>query len=621
MSKATTYSELVREAFIDPIRSVMIIDDDYPTWDEILDENRWNQDDNGKLNSSMEMKGWRNNPNGPQSVLRQFRDGSKSLMIDIHDGRSPQNWKPKDFGSFLHQSDLLVLDYQLDGPGGGGHRAQEIAKQLLNHNHFNLIVVHTGTPNLLEPFSEILLQLFSKCASGKDFDRRVKSGKKLVDEVEVEVDNFSKALTEQFDYSQYFMIRQLGPVEEIVETLFAGEMPFTGIKKLLDEVEVKNHGSLKKIYSWLMRDFERRHSAAFAEETSTGLRWVSIKEVSKKFAVKTEDKCLWIRTDRGFITFALKNETSNILRCLQLALEDWGPTPSRLLSAKFRHALDEYGAAAEDKTLSKKHVYAKFYDDILKAEPLKRSALLDAHVVRQTERINAEVQDKVRDFGLTIADVDNGSADDSRLLDYYDVKIGIEPGRKTSVYHYNNYVSCIPVHGYHLTSGHIFELNGTKWVVVSPACDMEPGQKPMGIKADRTNGDRPFVALQLFKCTETLTDLEINSSNFVFLEEEGDVEAYCTFPPSLPAIERIPKVNWRSFVALKNGILTDDGVPNGKKSVEILEIEVKLGKVESTQSKAPVIAQLRYEFALNLIHRLGMTMTRVGLDYTAGMDD
>ncbi|MCY0148831.1 hypothetical protein OEG84_14260 [Hoeflea sp. G2-23] len=36
MPDPASFSDLVREAFIDPLRSVLIVDDQYPTWEEIL---------------------------------------------------------------------------------------------------------------------------------------------------------------------------------------------------------------------------------------------------------------------------------------------------------------------------------------------------------------------------------------------------------------------------------------------------------------------------------------------------------------------------------------------------------------------------------------------------------
>lgn len=37
---ATTYQDLIREAFIDPIRTVTVIDDEYPTLQELLQKPR-----------------------------------------------------------------------------------------------------------------------------------------------------------------------------------------------------------------------------------------------------------------------------------------------------------------------------------------------------------------------------------------------------------------------------------------------------------------------------------------------------------------------------------------------------------------------------------------------------
>lgn len=592
MSDRANYSDLVREAFIDPIRSVMIIDDQYPTWEEILDEERWTQDKDGSLVSPTKPKEWWTDRNGPRGVLKQFRGRDKGLMIDIHDGQPP-DVEPEKIASFLHQSDLLVLDYQLEGETLGGDRAQDLAKHLLNENHFNLIVVHTNKENLFEPFSEILLRLLSKCASEGEYEDRVDNGETAIDEVDNE--SLADELRNQFTHELYLVTRHPTCGKSAIGQLFAGTAPFDKVKTLLEENDIKV-SNFKDVLAWLMKDFEQRASGVFANDNSDGLNW------------SAKEGCLWIRTDRGFIAFANKKKTDNLLKCLREALEDWQPSPSRLLSAKFRHSIDEYGVVAEDKALSKRHVYAKFYHDIKSAEIQKRGALLDNHVVRQAERVTAEIQQNIRDFGLAIGQIDDNSPDSVDLSKHYGVNLQNNEEANKAVRHYNHHVSCIPVHGYHLTSGHIFEMNEKKWVVVSAACDMVPGQRQMGFEQIHEN-HRPFVALQLYKNRNTLTDTEINSGNFIFLETDEDVEVYCTFPKSSDPVEQLPKVTWNNFIALNKGILADEY------AFDLLAIDARKEEIESTKHSVKIIAQLRYEFALNLIHRLGTTMTRIGLSF------
>ncbi|MEE9910016.1 response regulator receiver domain [Brucella intermedia] len=108
-------SSLVKEAFIDPIRSVLIIDDEYPTWEHVFGAG-FNHSEEGR---------WKNKED-IIALIGQFRQKSKAMTIDIHDGEDNS-----DIGTYLHQSDLLVLDYQLEKGEGrrARHRDNEVPLQ------------------------------------------------------------------------------------------------------------------------------------------------------------------------------------------------------------------------------------------------------------------------------------------------------------------------------------------------------------------------------------------------------------------------------------------------------------------------------------------------------------
>ena len=79
------YQNLVSEAFIELIRSVMIVDDDYPTLDEILSEAV-----KGKATPVHAGKSWREKPNEVLDVINEFRQPHGGpYILDIHDGDMP----------------------------------------------------------------------------------------------------------------------------------------------------------------------------------------------------------------------------------------------------------------------------------------------------------------------------------------------------------------------------------------------------------------------------------------------------------------------------------------------------------------------------------------------------
>ncbi len=94
------YSSFVKEAFISPVRSVMVIDDEYPTMDKLLSSQleHYNPVDIERL----------------RNVINVCRNPMNNWMLDVHDG----DFTDKGIADHLHHSDLLILDYHLEGNGG-----------------------------------------------------------------------------------------------------------------------------------------------------------------------------------------------------------------------------------------------------------------------------------------------------------------------------------------------------------------------------------------------------------------------------------------------------------------------------------------------------------------------
>ncbi|WP_299310145.1 response regulator receiver domain [uncultured Croceicoccus sp.] len=154
-----TYKDLVAEAFLSPIRSVLIVDDDYPTLHEILlsDSERKRQYGDKDWNRSSHSRA------RVRRVIEQFRGPGAPYMLDIHDGRSPSEETDEKKVGTLQQTDLLILDYILDkAKDDDGTASLRIAREALDNKHFNLILVHTKE-DLDDVFTEFALGLLQPC--------------------------------------------------------------------------------------------------------------------------------------------------------------------------------------------------------------------------------------------------------------------------------------------------------------------------------------------------------------------------------------------------------------------------------------------------------------------------
>ncbi|MFL4453084.1 response regulator receiver domain [Serratia marcescens] len=627
MAKENTFESLVREAFITPLRSVLIVDDQYPTWEEIFNSRVIGEKHSENIEASSAKKKWHEPATADEVIklISEFRSQNPGFVIDIHDGVSDNisgktagSESPKQLADHLHQSDLLILDYNLEGAeaGTGGDTARQILASVLNNQHFNLVVVHTSE-DLENTMYECLRTLMVSCTS--KYDEKCIEYIDTLDEVisdKEAVDEFDRSHIEgKLDMATYIQARH--PDKGLAFALgqfMRGEGAYFELSTWANELQLTKPEK-KIFFYWAIRVFEKKYLSDFTDNPPKGLSW------------HISENCKWLRTSRGFVCFVSKGP-ENLLHELQTALVDWKPTPSRLLSAKYRHEISRIGAEVEDTSLRQKHAFAKFYETIrnpgrddlpvAQIEILRHYKLKD-HVSRQSEMLSFLVEGSVADFGKRIYAADELTG--FTFHEHYKVDLNNDNDRKDAVSQYNRYVCCLPsiddvsgeTRSEQLDSGHIFKLEDTWWVCATPACDLQPGQGTIAFKKGRDLSLRSFTAIKLYpvKNLDELTYQHINSGSYCYVEYDGKILGLGVKSPrddsTTPAIQ---KVEWRAFVA-KNG-----GVIEGRR-LSLLELQLELDdlKIKSDNKEAEVVAKLRYEYALNYIQRVGTSVSRIGLGY------
>lgn len=629
MAEADTFKDLVREAFIAPLRSVLIVDDQYPTWEEIFNSKIEGQENSRQIEEISSRKKWQNSVVASEvmNLIKEFRSQKPGFIIDIHDGISSDSAE-KTAGSetasqladHLHQSDLLILDYNLEGAetGTGGEIARKILSSVLDNQHFNLVVVHTSE-ELDKVIYECLRTLMESCTSKYDEQckEHINNLENLIIEKE-DAEEFDRSIIEEkLDMASYIQARHPdGGQQKALGEFMSARGAYASLRSWANELGLRQQ-QMRWFFYWAIQLFESKYLAEFTQTPPKGLSW------------NISDTCKWLRTSRGFVCFVSKGP-ENLLAELENALVDWKPTPSRLLSAKFRDEISRIGAEVEDTSLKQKHAFAKFYETI--REPglaglpatqieLLRYYKLKDHVSRQSEMLSFLVEENIADFGKRIYAAD--AAAGFTFKDHYSVSLDRDSDNKTAISQYNRYVCCLPsrddilgeVRAEQLDSGLIFKLDDTWWVCATPACDLQPGQNTIAFKKGSDINLRPFTAIRLHpvRNLDELTASHINSGSYCYVEYDGNILGLGVKSPrddaTTPAIQ---KVDWRAFVAKDGGI-----IENGKLSLLELQLELDELKIKSEQKEAEVIAKLRYEYALNYIQRIGVSVSRIGLGYVS----
>lgn len=574
-----TYATFIDEAFIKPIRSVLIVDDDYPTFEDML-----SQDD------PADRKEWRNNRERVKRVIASFRAEGRNLLVDIHDGKNVGLAEQLDTASHLHQSDLLVLDFQLDkSRQRDGTIAVNIIRRLMTNSHFNLIVVHTSD-ELDYVFNQIVLGMLTPDATVLTEAER-ESIEESIDGCEDAAPGFRKRLAESISAAQYIETRR-GGIEACFRPIILGHAPF---------------GDFHAVCEWVNWPPKTRKLAfrwAVSNASQSLLHYAP--DPKLPHIVWSAGQVKWIRSGSAFIAFSSKVLEEAPLVELSEALNDWRPDPSRLYLARLRYEIDERGTADQASVLGNRHALAAWYDQILRADTDHTGIRIAQTIGRLAESLMVPVTQNVAEFAARLVTAERVGGDlDAIGKRHFDVDLAVPAERLKAVGQHNAVVSTKRREGWHLTTGHIFVCDGKHWICASPACDMVPSQLS---KFRRTTYKEriPFTAIRLQPLPLEQAVGIANSARVLFVEINGEIKTFCYNSPDNDS----SAPQWAQLFADSLGRLDPDTF-----AFDLIRVEAGEGGLHVRRQEATVVSQLRYEYALNLVQRLGVAMTRIGLDY------
>lgn len=158
------YRKLMRKVYIDNLRSVLIVDDDFPTLEELLAEDF-------ELSEAAISKTWLKERQQIRDTIGQFRNLSQPLIVDVTDGSNIPTEVEAGLVTRLHQSDLLILDFYLEKNVHSGTKALRIIRELARSPHFNIVVVNTRE-NIANAFTDVLISLYAQDPTLKEASKQ-----------------------------------------------------------------------------------------------------------------------------------------------------------------------------------------------------------------------------------------------------------------------------------------------------------------------------------------------------------------------------------------------------------------------------------------------------------------
>ena len=600
-------TELVRDVFINPIRSLIVIDDEFPTLDGLLEA----EDASASL-KALPKPG----TDRLREILKFARGREIPWLVDVHDGKKITRKQEKALAPRLHPSDLMVLDYKLQGEELGGTAAIEIIRKLSNNNHFNLVLLYTkgNAGNVVDILREIALGLTHKRAVFQLSD----SDQRTVTVALAAWNDAEPGVIEKLDreITDFLFLKTLSRSCDSLKWVF-DEEGCIPLKETLAKCGKDYKVSSNLVLKWL---FARKQEKLLPQFSDTNLG---------QLRINADENCCWISGERLFVTLLSKQCTpAEFETKIVEAIVSSCPAPHRLLLTKMRSSIDQRGLQAEVGILRDIHVQAAWLDDFLNPTPTDETSVISSTVTRHWEAIGDKLRIELEAFGgkLRAQYKDTPTKDVMSKCGIYDADISSEE----TLLRYNSYISTKPLDRGHLTTGHVISFETRKktkappenadqtvkaevqvkpseiehWICLSPACDMVPGQKGKPTDGTTANELLPFTAVRLHTVDTSIAVKKATDNLFIFLQIDNQIRAFSTHEKGDP--KKAP--DWEQMIAHNRGIFHTD-----TQKLTITTITKFEGVVATHGVQATVIAQLRSEYALNLLQKLGAQLSRPGL--------
>lgn len=589
-SAKENYKVLISEAYIKPIRSAIIVDDDYISFESLIKRDIDSQ--------SQAEKSPRQTYEKLFEVIEACKASPRNWLVDVHDA---SNIGKSQYGN-LHQSDLMILDFHLEKNSDDGTKALEVLRSLANSMYFNLVIVYTNCKDDSELDGRVVevasSLIFHESPLGKL--ESTSAPEELVDWENDDI-NVAKQLDSLLSTETFLNFFQESGIDKWEKC-----RGFEKIKALTDARSKSLHKSIgpKNIIEWLMANRKSKFKGKFSE-CNYGKVDFSI------------GKTNWIRTNNLFVTIVPKSiKPLELQEKLLAALEESKPSPHQLIMTKIRNVMDEKGVSAERNVLRKEHLQAYWLKEMLLASDRKRSWQLKQTIRHHWDELASEVNQDVVEYGEKLFQLiqqedsfnANGFIEKHTSLD-----MTVSEVEKRVMEEWNSFVCNRPVDELHLMTGHIFKLSrggvDEHWICLSPACDLVPAQKSKwGSKDIEHSKLLPFKAAQLFDRTNAdAMKSATKSDEYIFLKSENKIQCFSY----LPASNGNPV--WEQFFAHDNGYIQDKAFTASAISIDNSE-EINIG---FSELQATIVAQLRNEYALNLLQKLGGSLSRIGLDFVS----
>lgn len=584
---------LIEEVYINPIKSVLFIDDKFPTYADAI--NNSNIDDANldpealKIEDDAQYENPFTNTMDAPSVREfnsTFPDIERALKLtqscrecgyifDVENSAETA-LKYEKQASFINKADLVVLDFILDDKTGSSKDALSVIELLNETTRFNLVVVYTNN----EP-TEVANEIAHFLRGKNGAATFSKKAKKRVGEFSEEL--LSKSLTDYLSGKSSML--------ELYKSL--------GLEGQPSEEDLTN----------LFEDCLNRR---FPDSPSRPASLV-------RCCGTAENQSPWICGKAVFISVIKKNDTdvtvTALLETLKNCLKSYVPSPISMLIHKSINTLKEGGTELLEKAFGDEVTRAALLYRALKAdfpaadEGRKTELCLSDLMFKAFSVLSSGIQRETLQFGKMLLEDCRGQCPEEKFhsmaLDKEKVKTPCDDGRL--FLNVNAFLCSQPTDTGHITTGSVFRRNDKPsevWICVTPACDMVPERSRSGYRGKLSPANY-FEALKVERVTDPEAVLQhAEQANHLFLKIEGDIQAFSICAESSNELKTyVFYTKNGGYVDEMNSMMLNIIEPNGEKTLVMNEYQFK------------IIGQLRPEYASRYLAIKGDWNSRIGVDF------
>lgn len=561
-SVSDVHPDLLREAFIEPIRFALLIDDEFPAYRELAE--------------------------GTKGAAERAAGSEVLGLLDLCRGRG---WlcdvesdleTIRNAGQHLAQSDLAIVDFHLDGAKAeDSTEAIRLLQQLSATPHFNLAIVYTRTDLAAAALDVAFCLGAGRVIDGKLLARGQEQLETLgYEEMEVrpELPVMAALANDQLNDPAVVALRAVWRDK-------LGEEPIPALK-----AQFANY-------------FEGRISEEIRQSRT----------VDKSVTFELSGTVPWVSADNLFVAFVAKTEPPNVLidRLCQ-ALAAWNPPALKVLLVQARAELEKAGSKHDLRVLRSELRQAGWLYNVLTADLAERQKRIGELYGHLFEGLAAQLQTTVGEFG-------------GRLLTEQEKESPIGAARRWArlphtaadghvVHAANEFLSSTDCErDGRLSTGLVFSVKSNKgsrqlWVCVTPSCDLVPGQNDSGWDADM----KPFKAVYAARLTAApAAEFEARLQ-----EASRGRHLFLTFKGEPLALE-VAAANSRQARLEVLFVANDGRIVNGE--FEGFVLNAKSGEPKLEAKTFNTVTQLRPGYANKFLMDAGMQKARIGLSWATAL--